>query len=298
MQRIKCITCVLCVASILSSPLPIKSEQPAIINQYDDAFRTARYSYLGRYFWETGCGPSSIANAFISGLEVSDEQIAAIILYDVMHIMSINPDRHSVDIKRFPNLATKDSSILQICAENNWNILAINQQLVQQDLCSLFSTTPVIVISKQIGTDYWQAAVSYAQYLYNHGYTDASIYLVRASTGTSSVSGPLAFGTAGHFVTFRIPVGEFIEQGSIYLLDSAPSALTGEEYGRYRYYKQQYPFVAQPWNHKEFLQTYGFERIHPNIIHFYLLNPFEVDRLDAAKLFKLYGTTFWVFFIK
>lgn len=283
---------------MLNSPLLTRSEQPAIINQYDNDFRASKYSYLGRYFWETGCGPSSIANVFISGFEVSDEQIASAILYDVMHIMSVNPDIHIVDVKRFPDLATKDSAILRVCADSDWDILAFDQQLVPQDLYPLLSMTPVVVLSKQIGTDYWQTAIRYTQYLYNHGYPNASIYLVRASTGTSSVSGPLAFGTAGHFVTLLIPVDEFVEQGSIYLIDSASSALDGETYGQHQYYRQQYPFVSQPWNHKDFLQTYGFKRIHPNIIQFYLLNPLEADRLDTANLFRLYGTTFWVFFIK
>lgn len=280
------------------NPFFIKSEQTPIINQYDDDFRANKFSYLNHYFWENGCGPSSVANAFISGLEVSDEQMAAAILHDVMHIMSLDPDRYAIDVKRFPLLATEDSAILQICTANGWNIIAFDKQLTEQDLSTTFSDTPIVILSKQIGNDYWSSAVRYIQYLYDQGYHDATVYLVRASTGTSSVSGPLAFGSAGHYVTFYMPVDEFIEQGSIYLLDSAASAIKDEPFGKSEYYKQQYPFVAQPYAHKVFLQTFGIERIHPNIVRFYLLNPDETDRLTAAKLFKLYGTTFWIIFIK
>ena len=295
MRIFKHTVCILCAACALV-PAFIEPET-AIIHQYEDTFQDSEFSYLGRYFWENGCGPSSVANAFISGLEVTDEQMAAAILYDVMHIMSLDPDRYAIDVKRFPLLATEDSAILQICNENGWGIVAIDKQLTHQDLSDHLSEIPVVILSKQVGTDYWQAAVDYAQYLYDQGCHDATIYLVRASTGTSSVSGPLAFGSAGHYVTFYMPVGEFIKQGDIYLLDSAASALQDEPFGKSEFYKQQYPFVAQPYAHKVFLQTFGVERIHPNIVRFYLLNP-ETDRLTAARLFELYGTTFWVIFIK
>lgn len=260
-------------------------------------YRSNEYDYLGHKFWENGCGPSSIANAFISGFDITDANAAAELLRDVMHIMSGNPRIHQVDIKRFPLLAENESVILQYCENNGWEIVAYDKQLTPEELLQLCEAAPIVILSKQVGNEYWKAAIQYAQYLYEHDQTDATLYLVRASVGVTSTGGPLAIGQAGHFVTFCMPVKNFIEEGSIYLIDSATSALPGEAFGKLEYYKQQYPFVAHPWMHKAFLQRFGTERIHPNIVRFYLLDPSD-DKATAANLFKLYGTTFWIFFIK
>ena len=117
--------------------------------------------------------------------------------------------------------------------------------------------------------------------------------MVRVGTGTSSVRGPLVSGTAGHYVTLAIPVDEFLENGTIYLLDSAPRALANEAYGKDCYYKSRYPFVSNPRGHREFLNTYGIERVQEDVIRFYLLNPVETNRLSAANMFTLYGAFFW-----
>ena len=111
--------------------------------------------------------------------------------------------------------------------------------------------------------------------------------MVRVGAGTSSVDGPLVSGTAGHYITLAIPVDEFLENGTIYLLDSAPA------YGKDCYYKSRYPFVSNPRGHREFLNTYGIERVQEDVIRFYLLNPAETNRLAAANMFTLYGAFFW-----
>ena len=76
-----------------------------------------------------------------------------------------------------------------------------------------------------------------------------------------------------------------------------PCALTGEPYGSKEYYHTRYPFVSNPRGHKKFLDTYGIERVSPEIIHFYLLEPEGTNRLDAAKQFVLYGSFFWLIVI-
>lgn len=262
----------------------------AIINQYDVAFRTSEYSYCGHYFWENGCGPSSVANALIAGLGITDEEVAADVLSEVMWIMAGNPRRNNIDVKRYIYLPSQGETLQFLYDEGGWNLICYDYIITTEVLKAATSKAPALLFSKANNEKRWETVIQYAQVLKGTG---ATIYMVRVGTGTSSVRGPLVSGTAGHYVTLAIPVDEFLENGTIYLLDSAPRALANEAYGKDCYYKSRYPFVSNPRGHREFLNTYGIERVQEDVIRFYLLNPVETNRLAAANMFTLYGAFFW-----
>ena len=294
MQWKKIVTFILIIILSLSAVYgsALFAQNYAIINQYDVAFKTSEYSYCGHYFWENGCGPASVANALIAGLGITDEETAAGILFDVMHIMSSNPRTHNIDIKRYVQLPYRGNTLQQIYKENNWDIICY-ETTVSPEVIASIARPSTLIFCKAKNEQRWEVAIEYAKALAG---TNAVIYMVRVGTGTASVQGPLAFGQAGHFVTLCLPVDKFLETGAIYLLDSAPCALAGESYGKDCYYKMRYPFVSNPRGHRQFLNIYGVERVQEEVIRFYLLDP-SVDRVAAANMFTLYGAFFWLIVI-
>ena len=259
----------------------------AIINQYNPTFKASEYSYRGHNFWENGCGPASVANAIIAGLEVTDEETAAKILLDVLQAMTGNPQKNSVDVKRYSYLV---KALQWLYEEKGYTAVSYDYIITANDFFALVPQAPIVIFSKADNNNRWETALQYAAALEG---TNAKIYMVRVGTGTAAVGGPLAAGVAGHFVTIEIPVEEFLNLGAFYLLDSAPSALADEKYGSKEYYRVRYPFAANPIGHKKFLDTYGIKRIAPEIIKFYLLK----QDTNATKLFTLYGSFFWMIII-
>lgn len=281
------------VFSLVSSSSSLSGDL-AIINQKDPAFKTNEYKYNGHYFWENGCGPASIANALIAGLGITDEETAAKILLDVLNTMSSNHKEYTINLNNYTYLATHGRVLPQLYEQGGWKVVCYKVPVTYETLVSLTNDNPILIFSKAKNESYWETVFNYIKALKE---TSATIYIVRIGAGTSSVSGPLAQGQAGHYITLAIPVNEFLVNGSIYLLDSMPCALTGEPYGSKEYYHTRYPFVSNPRGHKKFLDTYGIERVSPEIIRFYLLEPEGTNRLDAAKQFVLYGSFFWLIVI-
>ena len=109
---------------------------------------------------------------------------------------------------------------------------------------------------------------------------DATLILAYAGAGLDSSTAPLRSGASGHYLTVLLHVGSFIQNGTVYVLDSLPRALPGEPCGYKYLYRSAYAFPQAPDEEPdEFNARYIALRISPTVIKL-TLNSRELARLD------------------
>lgn len=255
----------------------------AILSQLDDRFQVDYYRYNNNFFRYGGCGPASVTNGLIAALDVTDPELAAGMLKDVLTLLTRMP--HSKYGMQIAKLDYLNFSVPQIIRGDDM-YPSLTQAL--QDFGGAirflegYVTVPALeealasvqgqrtVLHGTLGSsDRWALLNSLITTLMEAGYEDARIVVAYLGAGTIETKSPFRSGTAGHYLDICLPLEYFCETGEVYVLDSLPRALEGEPFGFDEFYAVQYDFLRrQTYENSliEFNALFRVERVQPTIV--------------------------------
>ena len=294
----------------LTDPVDQRMQRLAIMSQRDPVFFGVPYNK--DYLNGRGCQPISMANGIIAAFGVTDYDTGVEIVLESAELLVPSDQRRRAPVhpellpaaiepallkgsERYPVMATT------VCAYPG-AINAISDTLNADEAISLLSAqqAPAIVSFRMAVHPSWEEAVLLIFAMHDMGMDDATICITRAGGGKASYGTPFSSGKTGHYLSALIHVGKFMQDGSIYILDSLPRALPGEsiEDGTYR---GRYPFGEQRET-THFNQTYEPARIQPCVIRLTLREAARAEltgetteaqlalRTSYLKSFTLYGS--------
>ena len=273
----------------LSDPVDRYMQSLAIMSQQDESI--ARLPYHQENLEKRGCAPLSIANPLIAAFGVTDLQVAAGLVEEITAVMTPNreyrsrpiaPERisnvlHQADraesVQDFPMLA-------RYVGQYPGAIHVSDEDLAAEDVRALLAAqadAPPLISGRMYVQEDWTQAMRVVYALYEEGYEDAFLLLGYAGAGTASTGAPLRSGESGHYLSICIHVGTFVSNGSLYVLDSLPRALSGERYGPDLIYHVPYRFIDSD---NAFSRTFEASRISPTVIRLSLTGG-ELARLTS-----------------
>ena len=294
----------------LSDPVDQKIQQLAIMYQRDDPFFGVPYNK--DYLNGRGCQPISMANGLIAAFGLTDYDTAAALTLEAA-VALVPPEQrkngpvHSAMLPVVLSRDTYESSdrfpVLKdaVCSYPG-TIAGTEKTLGADEAIALINQqiAPSIVTFCMSVNPSWEDAVRVIFSLYDAGMSDATLILTRAGASKESYGTPFASGKNGHYISALIHVGKFMQDGSVYILDSLPRALPGEPSEDGGIYRARYPFGEQnEGNH--FNRHYEAARINPCVIRLTLREEMQqalysdttADQLalrtDYMKSFTLYG---------
>ena len=208
----------------------------AFISQRELRFNIKEYRYFGDRFVINGCGPASVYNGFAVSFGITDDDFAAKVLLEIMTLLSNyqKPEKYANDFRRMSLLTS------ELC--DNYPTLTEMKSLVDQVIWMEKRTTaknvkkalePVqgsaVLIGRINLSQNWGEIIDLAEELHAQGRDEAILTVTNLATGTDDMGTPFCLGDNGHFITLTMQVGEFLEHGTIYVLDSYPRAVRGEK---------------------------------------------------------------------
>lgn len=259
----------------LTDPVDQYVQSLAIMAQRDDPFYAVPYNK--GYLNGRGCQPISMANGIIAAFGVTNYDTGVQIVLESAELLVPAGQR-----KRSPVLpellpSTIDPAALAgneeypvmaktVCAYPGV-INATSDVLDADEAIALLTAqqTPAIVSFRMSVYPSWEDAVRMIFAMHDMGHDDATICITRAGGGKDSYGTPFASGKTGHYLSALIHVGRFMQDGSIYILDSLPRAIPGETSNDGGVYRARYPFGEQR-DTKHFNQMYAPARIQPCVI--------------------------------
>lgn len=294
------LTACLMASLILFSALPAHAdvEDLAILSQWDERFFGAEFRYSDIYFRFGGCGPASVANSLIAALGVTDQDLAAGILYDLLYLLTQNkPVSNKVQVAHLSCLQSVNGQLPAL----DERYPALNQALA--DFGGLFLYDDGLLTPEKLETvlpeldgrkaiyhgsltskNRWHALYGLVEALINSGHQDATIVVGFIGGGTTGTSAPFRSGKAGHYISLYFPVESFSRTGVFYVLDSQPRSLFDEPYGDDTPFLRPYDFVGKQnlsTSLDRFNQHFEVERVLPTILRVSPKGP-ALDALDAA----------------
>lgn len=277
----------------VTDPLDQHMQRIEAIYQKDPRFSALPYDTT--LFSVRGCAPSSIANMVIAAFDVTDADIAAQIVDDTLWVLCpgksyrrrpidqnklgnlLSPQKMAEQAERYPGLA---ASVGQYSGTVDFTLDDFTLERVQQAIAdhseSRYMTTGRISVR-----DSWEDVIRILHALHDAGEDDAMLLLAYAGAGTASGTAPLRTSSNGHYLTLCLPVRQFMETGRLYVLDSMPRALFGEEYRPGLAYRRCYAFVEEAPD-KGFNARFTAARIRPEIIRIDM-NAESLAQLDAVR---------------
>lgn len=275
----------------LSDPIDQYMQGLAVMSQQDEAIGLLPYHQEN--IEKRGCAPLSIANPLIAAFGVTSPEAAAGLVREVTAIMTPNREYRSraIATDRIARVldredraeSAKDFPLLARYVGSYRGVIHVSdEELAAEDVCALLTQedeAPPLIAGRIYVQDDWTQAVRIVYALYEAGCDDAFVYLGYAGAGTASTGAPLRSGDSGHYLAIAIHVGTFVSNGSVYVLDSLPRALSGESYGPDLIYHVPYRFID---SHGAFSRTFEASRISPVVIRLSLLSD-ELLRLTSLQ---------------
>jgi len=277
----------------LSDPMDLHMQQLGTIYQKDPRF--GKLLYDTTYFSIRGCAPSSVANALIAAFGVTDADTAAQVVQETLRILCPGQKygRKPIDLNKLANLLNP-----AFMAESAGKYPALSSLVTGYPGTIDYSADTLTmeraleaaalrrgenhILTGRIGVrDSWEDAIRLLHALHAAGMDDAALILAYAGAGTTSKAAPLRTSAAGHYLTLYIPVGMFAERGTLYVLDSMPRAVFGEEYRPGLAYRSCYAFVEEEPD-APFNALFTVSRISPTVIRADLSET-ALERLAAAE---------------
>ncbi|MBR5560227.1 MAG: hypothetical protein IKU73_02325 [Clostridia bacterium] len=259
----------------LADPVDQYMQSLAVMSQQDESL--ARFPYHQENLETRGCAPLSIVNPLIAALGMTDLQAAAGLVQEGTAVLTPNREYRSrpVAVERIAHLLNRQDRAESV---QDFPMLAryvgrypgaihvsdedLSAETVRTLLGKEAGESPLIVGRMYVQDD-WTQAVRIIYALYEDGYEDAFVFLGYAGAGTASTGAPLRSGESGHYLAVGVHVGTFVSNGSLYVLDSLPRALSGEDYGPDCMYHVPYRFIEDD---SAFSRTFAASRISPTII--------------------------------
>ena len=274
--------CLLCAAPAmaqeqlfppLSEPKAQAVQRLSIMSQQDDAFEGVPYN--GGFLRGRGCQPTSIANGVIAAFGIEDRLAAVELVKEATQVLVVPWERGKgrMELGRIENLlsaterAQEAQEFPQLAAlivgyDGRITVLSdnLNAELVQEHFAG--KQAGVLVGGMQVHPS-WLELLDVMHKLYDMGMKDAVVSLASVGVGNEKSEMPLGCGKSGHYLTIMMDVGSFMEEGSIYVLDSLPRALVGEESGADLVLRQPYPFTKKK---SGFASEFDARRIRDTVI--------------------------------
>ena len=209
-----------------------------IVAQTDPRFDISTYQYKKARFVINGCGPATLHNGLAVAFRITDQATSEAVLLEIMTITADfqNPAQHGVNYKRVSRLTEP------IC-DNYETLTALKTTVDHVVWLSKAGTARSLLaaVQKEEGSavimgrtnlfQNWGEVIDLVDRLHEMGLDDATVTVSTLSAGTPSTGAPFNMGAEGHFITLTIQVGQYLDYGTIYVLDSYPRAVRGESLG-------------------------------------------------------------------
>ena len=263
----------------------------AILAQRDE--RLAGVVYAESTLKERGCGPMSVTNAVVGCLGVQDEAQAVSMAQEMtqllvrrerrgrgyMHISllesALDPEARQAQKEDFPTMAAVMGSFPGVVSYTDGKI---NERRLKA-AARLGKTK--LFIGRAYIQENWDYIISLVRMLHEAGRDDIVLYLAQCDAGKKRHGTPLRYGDSGHYLSLAVPVGALWNDGLLYVLDSLPRAIQGEEVSSESVYHVRYPFVDQNTvNDKRFRSVFCASRVSPTVIR---LSPTQEERSRLAQ---------------
>ncbi|MGN0776657.1 MAG: hypothetical protein ACI4MM_08275 [Candidatus Ventricola sp.] len=277
----------------------------SIMSQQDEAIGDIAYNTATVY--RRGCKLVSVVNGVIAAFGVTDHETAAGLVPETLDLLVPGGKRskRSVNMDGIPNLV---DPVLRASQQEEYPNLAktvgaypgsvqvSQKQLSAQEVMDILrqTQTPSMFVGRMSVHPDWTDALQILTELHEMGMDDATLSLACAGAGTEKLGTPLRSGEYGHYLSVMFHVGSFMENGTVYVLDSLPRAIEGETFGRAYDLHAQYAFVRDSVTNA-FNQNFYASRISQTVIKL-SLTPAALETLRAepeetalerrVKLFK------------
>ena len=241
-----------------------------ILSQLDPRFDTSVFQYKKDRFVINGCGPATLHNGLAVAFRITDPEVSDAVLLEIMTITADfqNPAQFGINYKRMSRLTEP------IC--DQYETLTRLKAAVDSVVWVKKTLSAKVLIreaEKQKGSavimgrmnlfQNWGEIIDLVDWLHAQGLDDATITVTTLSAGTPSTGAPFNMGSQGHYITLTIQVGEFVERGSIYVLDSYPRAVRGEPLSEV--FTKKYYF-AESNKLTSFRQNFGAWHLSPTVV--------------------------------
>ena len=260
-----------------------------VISQYEERLQEERYFYRDMYFRIAGCKPASATNAVVALLASPETNVPELLVELRNGLLYDHNDKTTgIDLYRLPKyLQSPRSSAQELLKllEPVTSVSFLSRDMLTQPSAAILSQfcpdkdAHPLLMREFIFPDSWSWLIDMTAALCELGHPDARIALCAIGVGTTDTDGPFNFGLSGHYATLYLQANEFYNDGTFYLLDSYPRALSGEIYGYREHFPIRYPFIERP--RSAFSTTYQPTRISDTIVQFTLL-PKELEFLHSV----------------
>ncbi len=256
----------------------VKSQKDKVWKDWGYSRTSNRMTTIG----DGGCSPLSITNALSLAFGIDNKEFITELLEDIITLKPRYDDMNNYLLK------------------NNYNKeLRYLNQIVNGIDGKIYngggSIDSLITVAKRLNeldNDYVFGVVSFKPdnyskiiklihqiYIVN---PDANIIFYNMTGGCLELERPFgSISNHGHYVTLFINAREFVENNCIYLIDSLPRNLKGEQK-----YNANYCFVERPlWGKlKKFNETFIVTRVNPDILKIMKDGKFDITALDLLGL--------------
>lgn len=273
----------------LTDPVDLYMQRLAIMSQQDEAIGSLPYHQ--ETIEKRGCAPLSIANPLIAAFGVTDRETAADLVYEVMAVLTPKRQyrRKPVSVERIARVlhqadraeSTGDfPQLARYVGMHPGEIRVTDDDLTApQTAAALADNPPSMLVGRMYVQESWEEAVRVAYTLHEAGYDNALLMLGYAGAGTANTGAPLRSGDSGHYLSVCLHVGTFVSNGSLYVLDSLPRALSGEAFGPDLLFHVPYRFTE---DEGAFRLSFTASRISPTVIRLSLRHV-KLHRLTAMQ---------------
>ena len=252
-----------------------------LISQREERFDTDTYRYIKKAdFVKNGCGPAALHNALSVAFDIRDRDCSERTLLELMTLMAdfnrpadfgMNYKRASLlceplDPQSYPTLAGLTGSVEAM-------VWIPKTPTADKILAAVDAVDGSAVIMGRINpSQNWEELIRTIDGLHARSLDEATLSVAVVSAGTPSTKAPFNLGDTGHFVTITVEVGEFEENGTVYVLDSYPRAVRGEKLGDI--YDKKYYFAENNFL-TGFRQNYSAVHVTPIAV--------KCEPLDSVK---------------
>ncbi|MBQ7887006.1 MAG: hypothetical protein IJ313_08955 [Clostridia bacterium] len=272
----------------LTDPQDQAAQRLGVMSQRDGAFEGLRYN--GGYLTARGCQPVSVTNALIAALGVEDRQAAIALVKEAAEVLVIERARGTgrMELSRMQTLLSRQDRMAQAqdypqlaAAVGGYagEITVLEGQLDATAACEYFMQRPSgMLVGRMTVHPDWTALLEIVQRLHEMGMDGATLCLASVSAGTEPSGTPFGSGKGGHYLTLMMHVDTFAQQGRMYVLDSLPRALAGEESGYTCALRSPYPFSKEKMG---FAKAFDAGRISETVIR---LTPADEAAWQSASV--------------
>ena len=298
--------CMLCVfvpaaaqkqlQSELSDPQAQAVQRLSVMSQQDEALDGVPYN--GGFLRGRGCQPVSIANGLIAAFGVEDRQTAIELVKEATQVLVVPWERGTgrMELGRIVNLMSPEERIAEaeefpylvaLFEDYDGNIVALDEKLSADMVQEHFAgrQSGMLVGDMQVHPD-WTALLEIVDRLYAMDMKDAVMTLASVGVGNEESRAPLSTGKNGHYLTLMLVVGSFVEEGRMYVLDSLPRALAGEESGGELVLRQHYPFAKKK---SGFAERFDARRIRETVIELRVADRAQWREADIKRKDRMLG---------